>query len=69
MTKVNNPVITVFRLIVNLVTAWMVVEAGHSLDNPYLAAAGWSLLTGWVFGFVERYQVQDITSPISELVQ
>jgi len=56
MDKINNPVITVFRLIVNLVTAWMVVEAGHSLDNIYISLAGWTLLVGWVLGFVERYE-------------
>ena len=58
MDKINNPVITVFRLIVNLVTAWMVVEAGHSLDNIYISLAGWTLLVGWVLGFVERYDAR-----------
>jgi hypothetical protein len=56
MDKINNPIITLFRLIVNLVTAWMVVEAGHSLDNIYISLAGWTLLVGWVLGFVERYE-------------
>jgi len=56
MDKINNPVITVFRFIVNLITAWMVVEAGHSLDNIYISLAGWTLLVGWVLGFVERYE-------------
>tara|TARA_R110000824_G_scaffold100863_3_gene239675 strand:- start:783 stop:959 length:177 start_codon:yes stop_codon:yes gene_type:complete len=55
MDKINNPIITLFRLIVNLVTAWMVVEAGHSLDNIYISLAGWTLLVGWILGFVERY--------------
>ena len=55
MDKINNPIITLFRLIINLVTAWMVVEAGHSLDNIYISLAGWTLLVGWVLGFVERY--------------
>ena len=54
-TKVNNPVVTLFRLMINLVTAWMVVEAGHSLNSTYLSLAGWSLLVGWVLGFIERY--------------
>ena len=56
MDKINNPIITLFRLIVNLVTAWMVVEAGHSLDNIYISLAGWTLLVGWILGFVERYE-------------
>jgi len=55
MTKISNPIITIFRLIVNFVTAWMVVEAGHSLDNIYISLAGWTLLVGWILGFVERY--------------
>ena len=55
MSKIQNPVITIFRLIINLVTAWMVVEAGHSLDNIYISLAGWTLLVGWILGFVERY--------------
>jgi len=58
MSKIQNPVITIFRLIINLVTAWMVVEAGHSLDNIYISLAGWTLLVGWVLGFVERYDSQ-----------
>ena len=58
MEKINNPIITIFRLIVNLVTAWMVVEAGHSLDNIYISLAGWTLLVGWVLGFVERYDAR-----------
>ena len=58
MDKINNPVITIFRLIVNLVTAWMVVEAGHSLDNIYISLAGWTLLVGWILGFVERYDAR-----------
>ena len=58
MNKINNPVITIFRLITNLVTAWMVVEAGHSIDNIYISLAGWTLLVGWVLGFVERYDAR-----------
>ena len=58
MDKINNPVITIFRLITNLVTAWMVVEAGHSIDNIYISLAGWTLLVGWVLGFVERYDAR-----------
>ena len=52
----NNPIITVFRFLVNLITAWMVVEAGYSLGNTYVILAGWSLLVGWLLGFIERYQ-------------
>ena len=54
--KVNNPVITLFRLMINLITVWMVVEAGHSLNNIYISLAGWTLLVGWILGFVERYE-------------
>jgi len=55
MNKIDNPVITICRLIINFVTVWMVVEAGHSLDNVYISLAGWTLLVGWVLGFAERY--------------
>jgi len=55
MNKMNNPVITIFRFITNLITVWMVVEAGHSIDNIYISLAGWTLLVGWILGFVERY--------------
>jgi N-acetylmuramic acid 6-phosphate (MurNAc-6-P) etherase len=54
--RMKNPIITVFRFVVNLITAWMVVEAGHSLDNIYVTLSGWTLLTGWLLGFIERYE-------------
>jgi hypothetical protein len=57
-TKHTNPVLTIFRLLVNLITAWMVVEAGHSLDNTYVTVAGWTLLVGWLMGFIERYETR-----------
>jgi len=52
----KNPVITVFRLIVNLITAWMVIEAGITLGNIYVTLAGVFLLVGWLLGFIERYE-------------
>jgi len=55
--KMKNPIVTVIRLMVNLVTAWLVIEAGYSLDNIYVTLSGWALLTGWLLGFIERYEV------------
>jgi len=55
--KMKNPIVTVIRLMVNLATAWLVIEAGHSLDNIYVTLAGGALLTGWILGFIERYEV------------
>jgi len=52
----KDPIITVFRLVVNLLTAWMVIEAGVSLDNVYLHLAGGFLIVGWLLGFIERYE-------------
>jgi hypothetical protein len=53
----KNPIVTVIRLMVNLTTAWLVIEAGHSLNNIYITLAGSSLLAGWILGFIERYEV------------
>ena len=52
----KNPIITVFRLIINLITAWMVIEAGLTLSNIYVTLAGVFLLVGWLLGFIERYE-------------
>ena len=53
----KSPTVTVIRLMVNLATAWLVIEAGHSLDNIYVTLAGGALLAGWLLGFIERYEV------------
>lgn len=53
----KNPIVTVIRLMVNLATAWLVIEAGHSLNNIYVTLSGSALLTGWILGFIERYEV------------
>tara|TARA_R110000803_G_scaffold168721_1_gene231770 strand:- start:195 stop:359 length:165 start_codon:yes stop_codon:yes gene_type:complete len=52
----KNPIITVFRFMVNLITAWMVVEAGITLSNIYVTLVGVFLLVGWLLGFIERYE-------------
>tara|TARA_R110000823_G_scaffold176973_3_gene309526 strand:- start:124 stop:288 length:165 start_codon:yes stop_codon:yes gene_type:complete len=52
----KNPIITVFRFMVNLITAWMVVEAGISVGNIYVTLSGIFLLLGWLLGFIERYE-------------
>ena len=52
----KNPIITVFRFVVNLITVWMVVEAGLTLGNIYVTMSGAFLLVGWLLGFIERYE-------------
>jgi len=56
--KTNNPVITVFRFLVNLITVWMIIEAGLSLNNIYLGIAGGGLLMRWILGFIEPYDAK-----------